>query len=115
MLRQFLKSKIHRALITRADIEYEGSIEIPGNLMDEVGLMEGEKVLVASVTSGNRLETYAQRGPDGIEFLINGGAARRILKGERVTIMAWGLSEGPIVARRIVMNEKNEIVARSGQ
>ncbi len=115
MLRQFLKSKIHRAMITQADVEYEGSIEIPGNLMDEVGLMEGEKVLVASVTSGNRLETYAQRGPDGIEFLINGGAALRIKKGERVTIMAWGLSEGPIIARRIVMNEKNEIVARSGQ
>ncbi len=115
MLRQFLKSKIHRAVITQADVEYEGSIEIPGNLMDEVGLMEGEKVLVASVTSGNRLETYAQRGPDGIEFLINGGAALRIKKGERVTIMAWGLSEGPIIARRIVMNEKNEIVARSGQ
>lgn len=115
MLRQFLKSKIHRAMITRADVEYEGSIEIPGNLMDEVGLMEGEKVLVASVSSGNRLETYAQRGPDGIEFLINGGAALRIKKGERVTIMAWGLSEGPVVARRIVMNEKNEIIARSGQ
>ena len=115
MLRKFLKSKIHRALITQADIEYEGSIEMPGNLMDEVGLMEGEKVLVASVTSGNRLETYAQRGPDGTEFLINACAACLIKKGERVTIMAWGLSEGPIVARRIVMNEKNEIIDRSGQ
>ena len=114
MLRQFLKSKIHRAVITRADIEYEGSIEIPGNLMDEVGLTEGEKVLVASVTSGNRLETYAQRGPDGIDFIINGGAAHRIKKGETVTIMAWGLSEGPIVAERIVMNPQNEIIDRSG-
>ncbi|MBK1833934.1 aspartate 1-decarboxylase [Roseibacillus ishigakijimensis] len=114
MLRQYLKSKIHRAVITQADIEYEGSIELPGNLMDEVDLVEGEKVLVASVTSGNRLETYAQRGADGTDFIINGGAAHRIKKGERVTIMAWGLSEGPVVARRIVMNEKNEVVARSG-
>lgn len=114
MLRQFLKSKIHRAVITRADVEYEGSIEIPGNLMDEVGLTEGEKVLVASVSSGNRLETYVQRGPEGIEFIINGGAAHRIKKGELVTIMAWGLSEGPVVARRIVMNVKNEIIDRSG-
>ncbi len=51
MLRQFLKSKIHRAMITQADVEYEGSIEIPEDLMDEVGLAEGEKVLVASITT----------------------------------------------------------------
>lgn len=116
MLRQMLKSKIHRASITRADIEYEGSIEIPGDLMDEVGLIEGEKVLVASVTSGNRLETYVQRGEEGTKTIImNGGAAHLIKKGERVTIMAFGLSEGPVVAKRIVMNEHNDIIARSGQ
>lgn len=115
MLRQFLKSKLHRAFITAADVEYEGSIEIPGDLMDLVGLSEGEKVLVASITSGNRLETYAQRGPEGTgKIIINGGAAHRIGQGERVTIMAWGLSEGPIVARRLVMNDENEIVAHSG-
>ena len=114
MLRQFLKSKIHRAVITRADVEYEGSIEIPADLMEEVGLTEGEKVLVASITSGNRLETYVQEGPKGTEFIINGGAAHRIGKGEKVTIMAWGLSEGPVVARRIVMDEENAIIARSG-
>jgi aspartate 1-decarboxylase len=115
MLRQFLKSKLHRAFITKADVEYEGSIEIPGDLMDLVGLCEGEKVLVASITSGNRLETYVQRGPDGTGTIImNGGAAHRIGQGERVTIMAWGFSEGPVEPRRIVMNDRNEVVAHSG-
>lgn len=115
MLRTFLKSKLHRAYITEADVEYEGSIEIPGDLIDLVGLSEGEKVLVASITSGNRLETYVQRGPSGTgKIIINGGAAHRIGKGERVTIMAWGLSEGPIVAQRLVLNDRNEIIAHSG-
>lgn len=115
MMRTFLKSKLHRAFITEADVEYEGSIEIPGDLIDLVGLAEGEKVLVASITSGNRLETYVQRGPSHTgKIIINGGAAHRIGKGERVTIMAWGLSEGPIVAQRIVMNDANEVIAHSG-
>ena len=58
MLVEQLKSKIHRAMITRGDVQYEGSIEIPADLMAAVDLWPGEKVLVASVTSGNRLETY---------------------------------------------------------
>ena len=59
MLVEQLKSKIHLAMITRGDVQYEGSIEIPADLMAAVDLWPGEKVLVASVTSGNRLETYA--------------------------------------------------------
>ena len=102
-------------MITQADVEYEGSIEIPEDLMDEVGLAEGEKVLVASITTGNRLETYVQKGPAGTgNIIINGGAAHRIQKGERVTIMAWGLSEGPVIARRIVTDEHNLGGTRSG-
>ncbi|MDP0489820.1 MAG: aspartate 1-decarboxylase [Verrucomicrobiota bacterium JB023] len=114
MFRQLLKSKIHRAMITAADIEYEGSIEIPEDLMEMTDLVAGEKVLVASVTSGNRLETYVQTGKAGTrQIIMNGGAAHRIKKGERVTIMAFGLSEGPITAKRIVMNEKNEVITQS--
>ncbi len=55
-----LKSKIHRACVTVADVEYEGSIEIPSDLMEEAGLWEGERVLVTSASKGGRLETYAQ-------------------------------------------------------
>ena len=98
-------------MITEADVEYEGSIEIPTDLMEAVGLWEGEKVLVASISTGNRLETYAQPGPPGTGHnIINGGAAHRIKKGERVAIMAFGLSETPVVARKVVLNDRNEII-----
>lgn len=115
MLRQVLKSKIHRAIITDASVEYEGSIEIPTDLMDVVGLCEGEKVLVASITTGNRLETYVQPGPahEG-RFVMNGGAAHLIGKGERVSIMAFGLSHEPVLAQKVVLNERNEVSRQGG-
>lgn len=112
MLVQLLKSKIHRAMITRGDIQYEGSIEIPSDLLEAAGIWPGEKVLVASVTSGNRLETYAQAGPPGTgNIIMNGGAAHRIKAGERVTIMTFALSETPIEPKKIVCNERNEIIS----
>jgi aspartate 1-decarboxylase len=115
VLHQVLKSKLHRAMITAADVEYEGSIEIPIDLMEAVGLWEGEKVLVASISTGNRLETYVQPGPPGTgHIIINGGAAHRIKKGERVAIMAFGLSQTPVLARKVVLNDQNEIL-RSGR
>lgn len=115
MQRIQLKSKFHRAIISRADIEYEGSIEIPGDLMDKVDLWDGERVLVTSMTAGGRLETYAQRGPEGTgQIIMNGGAAHLIKKGERVTIMAFGISDEKIIAKRLVMNDDNEIVKSSG-
>ena len=102
-------------MITAADVEYEGSIEIPTDLMEAVGLWEGEKVLVASISTGNRLETYAQPGPPGTgNIIINGGAAHRIKKGERVAIMAFGLSDTPVLARKVVLNDRNEII-RAGR
>lgn len=111
MLRSQLKSKIHRAVVTDAHVDYEGSISIPADLMEAAGLWEGEKVLVASITSGNRLETYVQMGTPGEGAVVmNGGAARCIQKGERVAIMAFGLSETPIRAKKLVCNESNEII-----
>lgn len=111
MFHQVLKSKIHRAMITDADVDYEGSIEIPTDLMEAAGLWEGEKVLVASITSGNRLETYVQPGIPGTgRIIINGGAAHRIKKGERVAIMAFALSQTPVLAKKILLDETNQIV-----
>ncbi|MGE9269071.1 MAG: aspartate 1-decarboxylase, partial [Verrucomicrobiales bacterium] len=73
MQRILLKSKLHRAVITKADIEYEGSIEIPQDLLERAGIWEGEKVLVTSATSGARLETYVQAGEPGTgEIIMNG-------------------------------------------
>jgi len=114
MLRQLLKSKIHRASVSMADPEYEGSIEIPQDLMDLVDLWPGEKVLVTSATAGGRLETYVQPGPVGSKRIVmNGGAAHLIKKGERVTIMAFCNSETAVESKRIVCNEDNEVIRKS--
>ena len=111
MQRVLLKSKIHRAVITRADPDYEGSIEIPTDLMRAADFWEKEKVLVASISTGARLETYVQAGVEGSgEIIMNGGAAHRIGAGERVTIMAFGVSSEPVQAKVVLCNEKNEVI-----
>nr|MDP0503398.1 aspartate 1-decarboxylase [Verrucomicrobiota bacterium JB025] len=111
MLRQVLKCKFHRAMITDADVDYEGSIEIPSDLMEAADLWPGEKVLVASITTGERLETYVLEGKPGTgKILINGGAAHRIRKGERVTIMAFGISDKPFKQIKLLLDENNRIV-----
>ncbi len=111
MFREVLKSKLHRAMITEADVDYEGSIEIPRDLMDAADIWAGEKVLVASITTGARLETYVLEGKPGTgNILINGGAAHLIKAGERVAIMAFGLSETPVTPKNLLLDEKNDIV-----
>lgn len=111
MFRQVLKSKLHRAMITDADVEYEGSIEIPRDLMDAADLWPGEKVLVASITTGARLETYVLEGKPGTgKILINGGAAHLIKAGERATIMAFAVSETPVKARALLLDETNQVL-----
>jgi aspartate 1-decarboxylase len=114
MLREVLKSKLHRAMITGSDVDYEGSIEIPTDLMEAADLWPGEKVLVASITTGNRLETYVLEGKPGTgHIMINGGAAHLIKAGERVAIMAFALSEVPVASTNLLMDEANRIVRKS--
>lgn len=111
MFREVLKSKLHRAMITDADVEYEGSIEIPSDLMASADLWAHEKVLVASITTGARLETYVLEGkPNTGKILINGGAAHLIKAGERVTIMAFGLSETEVKPTVLLLDEKNNVL-----
>lgn len=111
MLRQILKSKLHRAMITDADVDYEGSIEIPRDLMDAADLWPGEKVLVASITTGARLETYVLEGKPGTgRILINGGAAHLIRAGERTTIMAFATTDRAVDPAVVLLNETNDIV-----
>ena len=101
-------------MCTMADTQYEGSIEIPSDLMEAVDLWPGEKVLVTSACKGGRLETYAQAGPAGAgRIILNGGAAHVIKEGERITIMAFCNSDKPVEARKIVCNEKNEVIRKS--
>ena len=114
MFREVLKSKLHRAMITGSDVEYEGSIEIPTDLMEAADLWAGEKVLVASITTGNRLETYVLAGKPGTgHIMINGGAAHLIKAGERVAIMAFALSESPVVPKNLLLDEENQVLRKS--
>jgi aspartate 1-decarboxylase len=111
MLRTQLKSKIHLAAVTDANLHYEGSITIPQDLMDAVGFWPGEKVLVVVRDNGERFETYVQPGPaQSARIVINGAAARRVQVGDRVTLMAFGLSEKPITAKKILCDERNAIL-----
>ncbi|MBP3234049.1 MAG: aspartate 1-decarboxylase [Eubacterium sp.] len=86
----YLKSKIHRATVTQAALNYVGSITIDEELMDACGLMEYEKVQVANVDNGNRLETYVIAGDRGSGIIcLNGAAARLVSEGDRVIIMSY--------------------------
>jgi len=90
MYRKFLKAKIHRAVVTDADLHYEGSLTIDKNLMDAAGILENELVQVVDVDNGARLETYAICGEAGKgEIKANGAAARLIHPGDRVIIMTY--------------------------
>ena len=111
MLRTQLKSKLHQARITDGNVDYEGSISIPEDLMQLVDLWPGEVVLVASRDTGARLQTYVFPAPAGSGAIVmNGPAARLIHRGDRVTIMAFGMSEKPIRAKRALLNERNEVL-----
>ncbi|MBV6498398.1 MAG: Aspartate 1-decarboxylase [Prosthecobacter sp.] len=111
MFRTLLKSKIHRASVTDANIHYEGSITIPEDLMEAVDLWVGEKVLVTSVTGGQRLETYVIPGPaHSGQIVVNGAAAHLISAGHVVTIMAFCQSDQPLEARRVLLDSQNRIV-----
>ncbi len=111
MLRVQLKSKIHLARVTDANLNYEGSITIAEDLMRAADLWAGEQVMVVCRDNGERLWTYAQPGPAGSgAIVINGPAARKISRDDRITIMAFGQSEKPIEAVKIICNEHNEIV-----
>jgi aspartate 1-decarboxylase len=110
MLRSLLKSKIHRATITGAEVDYEGSISIPRDLMEAADLWEGEKVLVASITSGARLETYVIPDDPGTgRIIIRGGAAHLIGADHLVTILAFTWSENPVAPRRLLCGPGNTI------
>ena len=85
-----LKSKIHRAVVTQAELDYVGSVTIDTALLREAGIMEYEKVQIADVNNGNRLETYAIAGEEGSGVIcLNGAAAKCVSVGDKVIIMAY--------------------------
>ena len=85
-----LKSKIHRAVVTQAELDYVGSVTIDSLLMREAGIVEYEKVQIADVDNGNRLETYVIAGEEGSGIIcLNGAAAKLVSVGDKVIIMAY--------------------------
>lgn len=114
MLRMMLNSKIHRATVTQADLNYVGSITIDQDLLDEVGMLPNEKVHVVNNNNGARFETYIIAGERGSGVIcVNGAAARLVQKGDIVIILTYGYvmdenarSHKPTVA---IMDENNRI------
>ena len=116
MLRTILKSKIHKATVTEANVDYEGSITIDKDIMEAAALLEYEHVHVLSLSSGERLETYAICGrPGSGQICMNGAAAKVIAKGEKVIVLSFaqiGEDEArTLVPKAIMLNDKNEVVA----
>lgn len=110
-MRYVLRSKIHKATVTEADVAYVGSITIDEDLMDKVGLWAGERVMVVSNTSGQRLETYTIPGPRGSGTIcMNGACAHLIKKGEEVIIMGFELTDAPLKATAILVDKQNRFV-----
>ena len=108
-----LKSKIHRAVITQAELNYVGSVTIDEDLMDAAGLFEYEKVHI--VNSGSRIETYVIAGDRGSGVIcLNGAAARSGQKGDHVIIMAYAsMTPDEVKAHRprvVFVSDKNKIV-----
>ena len=85
-----LKAKIHRAVVTQADLDYVGSITIDSNLLAESGIMEYEMVAIADIDNGSRFETYVIAGEAGSGIIcLNGAAAKCVNVGDKVIIMAY--------------------------
>jgi aspartate 1-decarboxylase len=89
---EVLKSKIHRATVTDANLNYVGSVTIDEDLMDAANLIEFEKVQVLNINNGERLETYVIKGKRGEgQIILNGAAARKVQPGDLVIIVAFGI------------------------
>ncbi len=92
MLRTMLKSKIHRAMVTEANLYYRGSITVDAKLLDAADILEGEKVEVLNLNNGQRIETYAIRGAAGSGVIcLNGPAARGSCVGDEIIIVSYVL------------------------
>jgi aspartate 1-decarboxylase len=119
ILVHLLKSKIHRAYVTAASLDYEGSMTIDREFMEKVGLLPYEKILCSNLANGARFETYAIPGdPASGQIILNGAAAHLGKPGDRITIMSFteidSLEADAWNPRVIVLGENNLIVNERG-
>jgi aspartate 1-decarboxylase len=106
-----LRSKIHKARVTEANLGYIGSITVDAELLERAGLLPNEKVQVVSNSSGANFETYVIPGPRGSGTIcMNGAAALYVKVGEEIIIMGYELSDGPVTAKVVLVDEHNRFV-----
>lgn len=113
-----LKAKIHRAVVTQADLDYVGSVTIDSKLLRESGILEYEKVQIVDINNGNRFETYTISGEESSGIIcLNGAAAKCVSVGDKVIIMAYAnmspdeaTNHKPTV---LFVDEKNSIVRKA--
>ena len=113
-----LKAKIHRAVVTQADLDYVGSVTIDTNLLRESGILEYEKVQIVDINNGNRFETYTIAGEEGSGIIcLNGAAAKCVNVGDKVIIMAYAnMSPEEAAGHKptvLFVDEKNNIVRKA--
>lgn len=103
--------KIHRATVTEANLEYMGSVTIDSDLMQQAGILAGERVQIVDNNNGNRLETYTIAGPSGSGIIcLNGAAARKVTVGDKVIIIAYAqmtAEEAANFVPKVVMVDDN--------
>ena len=114
-MRIMMKSKIHRATVTQADLHYVGSVTLDAALMEAADLLEGEQVAIVDITNGARIETYVIPGPPGSGVIgINGAAAHLVHPGDLVIIMSYAVlndAEARAMKPHVVhVDEQNRVV-----
>src|SRR5437763_16941541 len=114
-MRVMMKSKIHRATVTQADLDYVGSVTLDADLMEAADLLDGEQVAIVDITNGARIETYVIRGPRGSGVIgINGAAAHLVRPGDLVIIMSYAMLDDPearaLKPRVVHVDETNRIM-----
>ncbi len=116
MFRKFLRSKIHRATVTQADLDYEGSLTLPPDLMRAADIAPNEAVHVWNITRGSRLETYAIEGIEGArDICVNGAAAHWIRPGDVIIVatfayLATEVQTDNIVPKVVFVDQQNKIL-----
>ena len=115
MMRIMMKSKIHRATVTQADLDYVGSVTLDAALMEAADLLEGEQVAIVDITNGARIETYVIPGPRGSGVIgINGAAAHLVHPGDLVILMSYAVlddAEAKALKPLVVhVDEQNRVV-----
>jgi len=114
-MRWMLRSKLHNAFVTEANVDYVGSISIDKDLIDRCGFWVGEQVHVVSNTSGARLVTYVIEAPAGSgRICMNGAAAHLIKEGEQIIVMGFELVAEPIEPSIVLVDDKNDFVKNLG-